>query len=896
MDADRPAKTPPSREGVTPMMAQFLDVKEQAGEALLFYRMGDFYELFFEDAVKAAEALDIALTKRGKHLGEDIPMCGVPAATAETYLSRLIRKGFRVAVCEQTEDPKEAKKRGSKAVVRREIVRVVTPGTLTEDSLLDARSANYLACVARLGSGEMAMAWADVSTGEFCAAPLETGALPAELAALGPSEVIASESACEARWMKVAMSNLGGASLTPLPDANFSAAAGERRLKDHFAVASLEAFGDFTRSELAAAGALLDYMSLTQAGGAPALAAPRRAASAAYLRIDPATRASLEIERTMRGDKAGSLLHAIDRTVTGPGARCLHNWLSRPLVDPAAISARHDGVEFFLDQSEIRADLRAALKASADLARALSRLQLQRGGPRDLLAIGTALRQCEEICALFAEARLARPPDSVEAALSRISIADKPQLAELARDLGKAFRPEPPLRLSDGGFIAEGWAAPLDEARKLKDESRRVIASLQADYADKAGIKALKVKHNNVLGYFVEVSAKNADAMMRAPLSETFIHRQTMANAVRFSTVELSELESKIAGAADRAQRIEEEIFREFCGRADGEANALRAAAEGLAELDVFAALAEEAARTDAVRPAVDSSLCFGVDGGRHPVVEAALKREGEPFTPNDCKLDGDAKDCPRLTFVTGPNMAGKSTYLRQNALFVILAQAGAFIPARTARIGVVDRLFSRVGAADDLARGRSTFMAEMIETAAILNQASPRSFVILDEIGRGTATFDGLAIAWACAEHLLEVNKSRALFATHYHELTSLAESGGEVANVSLKAREWQGDLVFLHEVGPGAADRSYGVQVAKLAGLPSAATRRAEAVLKRLESDGPGEALRELPLFAAAAPEPERESEVENALKEIDPDAVSPKEALEILYRLKRLGGGEA
>ncbi len=895
MTADADLQQRYQDQGATPMMAQYLAVKDGAGEALLFYRMGDFYELFFDDAVAAAGALDISLTKRGRHLGDDIPMCGVPVATAETYLARLIRKGFRVAVCEQTEDPREAKKRGAKSVVRREIVRVVTPGTLTEDTLLDARSANYLAAVARLGPGEMALAWADVSTGEFAAAPLETGALPGELAALGPSEVIAGETACEARWMKASLSNLNGVALTPLPDSNFSAEAGARRLREHFEVASLEAFGDFTKAELAAAGALLDYMVLTQAGGAPALAPPSRSDGAAYLRIDPATRASLEIERTMRGETKGSLLSAIDRTVTGPGARLLAARLSRPLLDVAGIEARQDAVGFFLDQSGVREGLRAALKSSADMARALSRLQLQRGGPRDLLALAASLQRCGEIGALFAETPLARPPEAVEGALTRISLTDKPQLGELARDLGRAFKAEPPLRASDGGFVMEGWSAPLDEARKLKDESRRVVASLQAKYADQTGVKALKVKHNNVLGYFIEVTAKNADPMLAAPLSETFIHRQTMANAVRFSTVELSELERKIAGAADRALALEMEIFGQFCARIESCASQIRAAAEGLAELDVAAALAEQAERSDAVRPAVDDSLCFEIEGGRHPVVEAALKRDGEPFTPNDCALDGAAAGHPRLLFVTGPNMAGKSTYLRQNALIVILAQAGAYVPARTARIGVVDRLFSRVGAADDLARGRSTFMAEMIETAAILNQAGPRSFVILDEIGRGTATFDGLAIAWACAEHLLQINAARALFATHYHELTRLAgEEGLGAANVSLKAREWQGDLVFLHEVGPGAADRSYGVQVAKLAGLPKAATRRAGEVLKRLEADGTGTALHDLPLFAAA-PEPEEPHALETALGEIDPDSLTPREALDVLYRLKRLGGGE-
>jgi len=889
------AQAAPSKSAPTPMMAQYLAVKEEAGEALLFYRMGDFYELFFDDAVKAAEALDIALTKRGQHEGQDIPMCGVPAATAETYLSRLIRKGFRVAVCEQTEDPKEAKKRGAKAVVKREIVRVVTPGTLTEDSLLDARAANHIAAVVRLGSGEMALAWAEASTGAFGILALETGALPAELAALGPREVIAGETAAESRWMRAALQSAPGAALTPLPDGQFNAESGARRLKNHFEVASLEAFGDFTDAELAAGGALLDYLSLTQAGGTPALSPPQRPESGGHMRIDPATRSSLEIEATLRGERKGSLLHAIDRTVTGPGARRLSEWVGRPLLDVAAIARRQDAVAFFLDAPDLRSDVRDSLKGAGDLARALSRLRLRRGGPRDLAALAGALARCQEISALFAQTRLADPPPAIAEALDAMTFSARPALAELARDLGKAIRPDPPPRVSDGDFVLEGWSAPLDEARKLKSDSRKVIAGLQSRYAEETGVKALKVKHNNVLGYFIEVTARNADPLMAAPLNETFIHRQTMANAVRFSTTELSELEARIAGASDRAQALESEVFDAFRDRADSLADSLLGAAGALAELDVFAGLAQQAEETGAVRPQIDDSLGFAVEGGRHPVVEAARKREGEPFTPNDCALDGAGESAPRLTFVTGPNMAGKSTYLRQNALFAILAQAGAFLPARSARIGIVDKVFSRVGAADDLARGRSTFMAEMIETAAILNQASARSFVILDEIGRGTATYDGLAIAWATAEHLLEVNAARALFATHYHELTALAaEDGSKAANVSLKAREWQGDLVFLHEVGPGAADRSYGVQVAKLAGLPAAAVKRAETVLKALESGGSEAALDALPLFAAA-PEPDAPDPLREAVSALDPDSLSPREALEALYRLKRMNGEE-
>ncbi len=893
MSAPAPDLKPPV-EGATPMMAQYLEVKAQAGGALLFYRMGDFYELFFEDAEKAAAALDIALTRRGKHAGKDVAMCGVPVHAAETYLARLIRKNFRVAVCEQVEDPKEAKKRGSKSVVKREIVRIVTPGTITEDALLDSRAANYVAAYAKLPSGEAALAWADVSTGEFACAPVETGSLAADLAALAPAELVVEDSIAGAPWLKSALRG-GAAAVTPLPAVKFDPGAGADRLKAHYGLAALDGLGDFSRAERAAAGALLDYLQLTQAGRAPALAPLSRRAAGAFMAIDPATRASLEIERTQRGERKGSLLAAIDRTVTGPGARLLARRLAAPLLNAGEIEARLDAVGFFLDQQALRRDVRARLRETGDAARALSRLQLGRGGPRDLAMLAAALRAGETVCALFAETPLARPPAELEQALAALSLTGKPVLAAFAKNLEKALKPEPPARASDGDFIAQGWLETLDEARALRDEARRVIAGLQAKYAEQTGIPALKIRHNNVLGYFIECTAKAGEKLMTAPLNETFRHRQTMANAVRFSTVELGELESKILGAAERALAMELQAFEEFRARADACEREIRAGAEALAVLDVASGLAETAESARLARPVVDDSLAFEIEGGRHPVVEQALAAESNAFTPNDCRLDGAAESGPRLFLVTGPNMAGKSTFLRQNALIAILAQTGCYVPARAARIGMVDRLFSRVGASDDLARGRSTFMIEMIETAAILNQAGPRAFVILDEIGRGTATFDGMAIAWATAEHLLAVNRCRALFATHYHELTELAERDPAGANVSLKAREWKGDLVFLHEVGPGAADKSYGVQVGRLAGLPAAVTRRAEEVLARLEGDSRHDALDSLPLFAPAAgpagPLPAPPSPVETALGEIDPDSLSPRDALEALYRLKRI-----
>ncbi|MCH8490778.1 MAG: DNA mismatch repair protein MutS [Oceanicaulis sp.] len=876
----------PTPEGATPMMVQFLELRAQApAEALLFYRMGDFYELFFDDAVRAAEALDIALTKRGEHQGEPIPMCGVPVHHAQSYLSRLIKAGFKVAVGEQIEDPAEAKKRGAKSVVRRAITRIVTPGTLTEEDLLEARSANRIAALARLADGTRALAWADVTDGSFAATAHDSDdALEAELAALNPSELL-----CADEDARLAAMLAPSAAITARARAKFDPGAGERRLKQHFEVQSLEAFGDFSRAAIAALGALLDYLELSQAGAPARLTPPRSERAGGVMAIDPAARASLEIERTLTGSRKGSLIDAIDRTVTAPGARLLAERLARPSMDASEINARLDAVAWFADDRAARAGVRERLKAAGDPARCLTRLLLGRAGPRDLAQLARALKEGERLIAGLSKDRLAKPPASVAAALDALSLAARPELAALVADAERALAPEPPLLARDGGFIAPGWSAALDEARSLRDQSRRVVAGLQKTYADQTGVAGLKVKHNNVLGYFIEVTARHGDALMG---DNAFIHRQTMANAVRFSTPELGELEAKIAQAGERALALELETFEAFRTRVEEQADAIRAAASALAALDLASACAEWADESGASLPVVDDSFAFEVEGGRHPVVEAALARGGEGrFTPNACTLDGAGKAHPRLMLVTGPNMAGKSTYLRQNALIAVMAQAGLYVPAARARVGLVDRLFSRVGAADDLSRGRSTFMAEMIETAAILNQSGPRALVILDEIGRGTATFDGLSIAWAAVEHLHAVNGCRALVATHYHELTRLVDALEAAGNCSLRAKEWKGELVFLHEVQPGPADRSYGVEVARRAGLPSAAVARAREILDRLESDGaPAAALADLPLFSAKPPAPPaKPSAVEERLKSVDPDGLSPKDALELIYALK-------
>ena len=866
------------------MMAQYLEIKAEYPGALLFYRMGDFYELFFDDAVAAAEALDIALTKRGKHQGEDIPMCGVPVHSAENYLLTLIRKGFRVAVCEQMESPEEAKKRGSKSVVKRGVVRLVTPGTLTEESLLDARRHNYLASFARV-RGEGALAWVDISTGSFHVMPLAEVRLGPELARLAPSEVVLADGD-EADLGDIVTES--GAASTELGRAAFDSAGGEQRLCDLFKVGTLDAYGQFTRPELAAMGAIVDYLDITQKGKLPLLRPPQREAQGRVMQIDAATRRNLEITAALSGGKAGSLLSAVDRTVTAGGGRLLERRLSSPSRVLEVVQDRLDAVAFAVEQSRFSEDLRNSLRKVPDLDRALSRLSMDRGGPRDLAAIRNGLAQAAEIAALATGKDMPR--------LMKDAASDLTGHEDLLDLLDQALIAEPPLLTRDGGFIASGYDAELDEARKLRDEGRSVIASMQSEYQNLTGIQGLKIKHNNVLGYFVEVTATHADKMLSAPLNQTFKHRQTTANQVRFTTVPLSEMETKILNAGGRALEIEKRLYDSLKAAILDASAGISQTSRALAELDLTTALADLARGEGWCKPQVDESRALNIQGGRHPVVEQALRKSGKAFIANDCQL-GQGSD---IWLLTGPNMAGKSTFLRQNALIALLAQAGSYVPAKAAHIGMVSQLFSRVGASDDLARGRSTFMVEMVETAAILNQADDHALVILDEIGRGTATYDGLSIAWATLEHLHDMNGSRALFATHYHEMTNLSDKLDRVENATVSVKEHDGQVIFLHEVRRGAADRSYGVQVAKLAGLPDTVVERARVVLDALEK-GEREGgtaqkalIDDLPLFSATpAPVPQKaqESALDKRLTSVLPDELTPRQALDLIYELKSL-----
>ena len=853
----------------TPMMAQYHRLKAEAGDALLFYRMGDFFELFFDDAKAAASCLDIALTKRGADGGEPVPMCGVPVHAAESYLARLIKAGHRVAIAEQTESPAEARKaRGPKALVERAIVRLVTPGTLTEETLLDSGSANWLAAIGRAGD-EWAIAAADISTGRFELVACGPGELQSELARLSPAETIAAE-------------KVPGIETTPGKGA-FESMAGERALKARFGVATLDGFGTPGRAELAAAGGLLAYLDATQKNAVAFLASPRRIARASHMAIDSATRDSLEICRTQTGSVAGSLFGVIDRCTTAPGRRLLAADLSAPLTDQRAIEARLALVQWLHDDPIRRVRVRDALKAMPDIGRALGRLVAGRGSPRDLALLRDGLQASAALKNLL-EAQPDRPD------LLASLLPDLGGHAAMTDRLSDALVDSPPLDSAKGGYIAEGYDAALDALRSASQDGRRAIAALEARYREATGVATLKIRHNAVLGYHIEVSAKHADRLMLP--DSGFAHRQTLAGVVRFNSPDLHAEAGRVVEAGAHALAAEAAHFEELTALAVSAAPRIAATADAIARIDVAGSHAARAAEGGWCLPHLTDQPCMELTGGRHPVVEEALSRDGERFVANDCSLG----PTDRLWLITGPNMGGKSTFLRQIAIAALLAQVGSYVPAASARIGIVDRLFSRVGAADNLARGRSTFMVEMVETAAILAQATPNSLVILDEIGRGTSTYDGLAIAWAVVEAMHDQVKARTLFATHYHELTRLADRLDGLSLHHVRAREWKGDLVLLHEVAEGPADRSYGIAVAKLAGLSPVVLARAKSVLAKLEAGrdatgGIAAGLDDLPLFANQSIEEPSSDPLADAVCALDPDAMSPRDALEAIYALKRL-----
>ena len=850
----------PVPKDATPAMAQWFALKAENPQALLFFRMGDFYEMFFDDAEAAAAALDIALTARGTHDGKPIAMCGVPVHAAEAYLARLIRRGFRVAVGEQMEDPKL---RVGKAPIRRAVVRLITPGTLTEDALLESARANLLLAVCAIG-GEVGAAWLDVSTGLFETQTVGAGALAGLLGRLDPAEVLVAGGLDLGDWA----SKRGPEQVAP------SVAVARRKLAEAFGVADLAAFGTFGDAEAGAAFLAVEYVKATQAGQMPRLAAPSPLGMSGRLEMDAATRASLEITRARDGGEGHTLLSAVRRTATAAGARLLAEWLAAPLTDIAAIAARGDGWAWLLAHAGVAASVRGVVRGVPDMARALGRLSLGRGGPRDLAALAHGLGAAHRVVAALDGPR--------PAVLAEIAAA-----LDVARDLhgrlAAALADPVPVRLEEGA-VAAGFDAELDAERGLRDDSRRVIAGMQLDFAQRFGVASLKIKHHAQLGYVVEAPAVAEEKLRGFP---ELTLRQGMANGARFSCPELSELDRRISEAAERALSRERAIFGHLVAAALKRADELALCAAGLARLDVLLGAAALAEGGTWCRPELADDEALEITAGRHPVVQAALSGKAA-FVANDCHLPSDR----RVLLLTGPNMAGKSTFLRQNALIVILAQAGLPVPAAAARVGVVDRLFSRVGASDDLARGRSTFMVEMTETAAILHQAGPRSLVVVDEIGRGTATLDGLAIAWAVLEALHNTVRCRTIFATHFHELAQLTAELPRLAPHTMRVKEWKQDVVFLHEVAEGAGGRSWGVHVARLAGVPAAVVKRAGTILAALETRaGRLTEAAALPLFAAAAPVAAPEDPLRTALAGIDPDVLSPREAMDILYRLQKI-----
>jgi len=863
---------------LTPMMAQYLGVKAEYQDVLLFYRMGDFYEMFLDDAEKTSDILGIALTHRGEIDGEPIPMCGVPVHAVQNYLARLIKAGHKVAICEQSESPESFKKRGGKGPLPRDVVRVITSGTLVEDGLLDAGQNNFLAAIGRVGTA-FAVAWTDMSTGGIWVQNSDQGGIEAVLARLYVAEFVYPDDLREfVRGFE--QSKVGAAQ----PSSFFDHRKAEAGICAAYQIATLDGFGTFSPEMLSAAGGLIAYLQKTQLDQMPYLQPLKAISSDAFMVIDAAAQKSLELIKTTTQTRVGSLLHSVDRTCTSGGARLLMQRVSAPLADRTAIEQRLGLVSWFFNRQIVADEIKNCLSHCPDIERALSRLSSGRGGPRDLSALSAGLmagRAAETVL-------MAADHDKAINSLA----ADAGKSAYLADKILPALADDLPLLTRDGQFIKQGYDAQLDDIRQMRDESRRLIAGLQARYCTETEISGLKIKHNNVLGYHIEVRTIHGDALMQHP---DFIHRQTTAQSIRFTTTELAEMEQKFSTAAERALACELEIFEGFCAEISDHKADISSSANALAKLDVACATAQLALEENYCCPDLSDGNEFIIEQGRHPVVEQALS-SGQNFIPNDCILD----EKENLWLLTGPNMAGKSTFLRQNAHIAILAQAGLYVPAKSAKIGIVDKIFSRVGASDDLARGQSTFMVEMVETAAILNQASDKSLVILDEIGRGTATWDGLAIAWACLEYLHEQINCRTLFATHYHELTCLHQQLNQLGIYKMEVKEWRGDIVFLHQVGRGAADKSYGVHVARLAGLPSAVIKRAAQLVSEFESGNAkfeNQLESKLPLFEHFEDGDEQENidspdtDINTLIDSVEPDSLTPKQALDYLYELKQL-----
>ncbi len=871
---------------LTPMMVQYLDIKKKTTDSLLFFRMGDFYELFFEDAKIAAPVMDVVLTKRGQHDGIDIPMCGVPIHSSDMYLSRLTRAGFKVAVCEQVELPSEAKKRGPKSVVKREITRIVTAGTITDDSLLEAKKNNFLLSLVFRRS-EVGASWVDISTGEISVEILPSiSEIKALLARLEPAEILVSELAKE-KNVFLNINNDFPTYFTYLPDSKFSLDLSVENIRNYYNVSTFDGFGTFSEIEVIACGVLLNYVTETQSGQIPPLTRPNKITSNNVMSIDYATRRNLEILVSLSGERKGSLIDSVDETLTAAGARTLASDLNAPLTSCKNITERHEVIEAFTRDQDFLNVIKEELATTPDHARSLSRVGVGRAGPRDLETIKIGLHQSYRVKNLLSSNAFFKKIKMIQLIVTDLSVD-----TELLGVLEKALSDKLPISLREGNFIKQNFDKNLDELRDIRDKSNIKIKDMETKERVKTGISTLKIKYNNIWGYFIEVTANAAETLKNKSFFARYIHRQTLSNASRYSTAELNDLAAKISHSKERAIALELEIFNLLSSKVLATSKDIYNSSKSLARIDVICSWASYAISNQAIKPKVSDNLDFEIISGRHPVIEQALSSD---FVTNDCKI-GKGENA-KIWLITGPNMAGKSTFLRQNALIAIMAQAGGYVPAKHAKIGIVDKLFSRIGAADDISKGRSTFMVEMIETASILNQASKKSLVILDEIGRGTATLDGLAIAWSVAEYIHEVKLCRTLFATHYHELTELEKIFSRISLRTLKVKKWREELIFLHEVIEGSADSSYGIHVAKLAGLPEIVTQRASKLLARLESEDTSK--KELTLFDSDF-EKELEQinhpftmqknykDVIESLQQCDPDNMTAKDALNFLYFL--------
>ncbi|WP_434732419.1 DNA mismatch repair protein MutS [Wolbachia endosymbiont of Zygogramma bicolorata] len=833
------------KERNTPVMEQYLNLKAQYKDHLLFYRLGDFYELFFDDAIKAAKLLNIVLTKRGNSNGQEIPMCGVPAHSSESYLHKLIDLGFKVAICDQLETADEAKKRGYKSIVKRDVVRVVTPGTIIEDSLLEDKSNNYLASIVEQND-EYAISWLELSTGKFFHTLTNLKALDSDLLRISPRELLISEKFTEDEKIRSILKNYK-ISITQHAQSFFEYSKSHRTLCEFYKIRELGSIGNFSKVEIMACGALLEYVRVTQRGSIPRLEFPKTYKQQNFMLIDASARRNLELFSTQFGEKKGSLISVIDHTVTASGGRLLKQMLASPLACSKAINLRLSTAQFFVNNHEPRRKIREILSNIPDIERSLSRLILGRGSPKDMnllkIGLGKTLELSEFLCKIESGENGSLPQQYViqvadtgiqmQIPASRAGMtvkSDESELSTIHKSLGNhkdlfellnsAILDNNLSSVKEGGFINPKYNSELSELSYILNNSNKLVTKLRESYRNLTGIAALKILHNNILGYYVEVSANHKIT------SDIFIHRQSLANSMRYTTNELKELENKILTARDAAIGLEVKIFSELCSEVAKESEKIALAANALAKLDIRATFAELAVQNNYVKPIIDDSKEFNIRNGRHPVVEV-----NDKFIANSINLAG-------IHLITGPNMAGKSTFLRQNALIAVLAHMGSFVPAESAHIGVIDKIFSRVGATDNIAAGYSTFMVEMIETATIVNQATDRSLVILDEIGRGTGVYDGLSIAQAVIEHIHNVNKCRAIFATHYHELTKVSKYLKNVKCFCVKIREWNGEVIFLHEVIEGIADESYGIHVAKLAGFPDSVLNRASEVFEELKA----------------------------------------------------------